>query len=262
MNTIIEEICRLGRLDLDDALKFMIEFFMTKTSFIGAIQDGILYQELPNLRMRRNPDDCPKEEYEFECTDDEECNGCENPLGSKNPLFIWQYNYNGRKHRQSQKYYGKYVQPHLYSRRYQRYPPSQPYVDSDSYSDSTDYCDNDSYSDSTDYCDETIKINEKLKKYLQTLNIRREDIFINGTIKLKNENGINHDHRGADHCFLRLPFKDEITLNDPTLEKFVSALYLLKSHKFDKWYELYNKAEITENANGNVVAILSFDHGS
>ena len=102
--------------------------------------------------------------------------------------------------------------------------------------------------------------NKDIKSFLKKL-FKKNAIFINNQIKIKNPRGENEDHRGSDHCKILLPFNTSSIMNSPTLETFIKNLYLLKSHKFDKNYEMYCSC-IVVNKNESVIITLTFDHGS
>lgn len=82
------------------------------------------------------------------------------------------------------------------------------------------------------------------------------------TIKMTNKSGYNHDHRGSNHCHLALPYKRSVTIDEHiTLSELARNFFILKSHKFDKWYELFDKATLKRDGDDFNVEI-SFDHGS
>ena len=105
-----------------------------------------------------------------------------------------------------------------------------------------------------------------------------QPLFSNKTsILLVNQSGINWDHRGADHFHYLMPYKDEIWLHNPTLGEFSNALYMIKSHKVDKWYELYHSCHVQSYASPSSTLLIddidkedikdfrikiNFDHGS
>jgi len=81
-------------------------------------------------------------------------------------------------------------------------------------------------------------------------------------IKIVNKCGFNHDHKGSNHTLLKLPWIDEVNLGKEfTFFDLLSANYNLKSHKFDKWYELYCDVSC-EKLNDLVIISLNFNHGS
>lgn len=87
-------------------------------------------------------------------------------------------------------------------------------------------------------------------------------LYCKHDIHLENINGINYDCRGANRCQLNLPFHNDIEIKTPiSLYDFTTELYRLKSHKFDKWYELYCNAK-TSIEDNILFGKLSFDHGS
>lgn len=102
---------------------------------------------------------------------------------------------------------------------------------------------------------EFIKILTNAENLLD-LKICHEDVI------LTNRSGENNDHRGSDHCLLKLPFSPEVHLKAPTLRQFIDALYLIKSHKFDKWYELFIDSDWDMGETDKIVVSIKFDHGS
>lgn len=85
----------------------------------------------------------------------------------------------------------------------------------------------------------------------------------NYDIEITNECGFNDDHRGSDHTIIKLPFVDKVEIGSAfTLKKVLDAYFNLKSHKFDKWYELYCTADAIKSPNEKIEIQLNFDHGS
>jgi hypothetical protein len=82
------------------------------------------------------------------------------------------------------------------------------------------------------------------------------------TIELKNTRGENDDHRGSTHCNLRVDYEDSYKLTKLNLTQLIVGLYRIKSHKFDKWYELFSDARISVKNGSNLVISCGFDHGS
>jgi len=127
-----------------------------------------------------------------------------------------------------------------------------------------------------DNCKVKNKINvdmDKIKyKFNYTKNgkvneILKEENYENITLEFKKDItminlGTSDDHRGSDHCLLNLEKKDKVKLNKIiSLYDFITACYNLKSHKFDKWYELYCRCKIKEKEN-EIEINLQFDYGS
>jgi hypothetical protein len=80
-------------------------------------------------------------------------------------------------------------------------------------------------------------------------------------VVLRNLSGFNDDHRGSNHTKIELDFHPEYELPNNTQAAFIEGLYRIKSHKFDKWYELYSRC--TVRLVGSVIVVsLTFDHGS
>jgi hypothetical protein len=80
-------------------------------------------------------------------------------------------------------------------------------------------------------------------------------------ITLMNCSGINDDHRGSDHTKIILPFQEQYVLKNNSLKELIKGLYKIKSHKFDKWYELFSTAKV-EFYSREIFIKLDFDHGS
>jgi hypothetical protein len=81
-------------------------------------------------------------------------------------------------------------------------------------------------------------------------------------ITLINRDGFNKDHRGSDHTAIALDFHESYDLEENNLESLVDALYRIKSHKFDKWYELYTGVSEINIQHNTVEIVVTFDHGS
>ena len=82
------------------------------------------------------------------------------------------------------------------------------------------------------------------------------------SIIFENIRGINEDHRGSTHCKIDIPYHADYTIDLPCdLETFADAIYKVKSHKWDNWYELYSSCTI--DVDDNLLHVyLDFDHGS
>ncbi len=242
--TIIDELQKLTAYNADNILKYMVRVIMSSTRFIGAENNKVVYKELPNLWETRNytltdrlktqcdpfyelisvNNNFTKDEEEKRCSGYDECNIKYNIIEPKEDIrLLWEFD--NESYERVIKYLDQY------------------YEDED----------NENYMKF-----KSNAVTNYLKKFD---NIDTNKLFFNGILKINNTSGFNDDHRGSDHCELKLPFVDNIVLEDPTLYDFVSALYKLKSHKFDKWYELYTNCKVTEIDNGYRID-LEFDHGS
>ena len=83
-------------------------------------------------------------------------------------------------------------------------------------------------------------------------------------INLHNINGFNDDHRGSNHCKVKLKFFDDYLISTPlTAHELALAYYRVKSHKWDNNYELYCDCEnIADDYTDTLNVYLHFDHGS
>lgn len=83
-----------------------------------------------------------------------------------------------------------------------------------------------------------------------------DSVCLNDVV-IYNKAGINPDHRGSDHFLVKMPYAETQVLKSPTLRELVHAVYIAKSHKVDKWYELFHDCKDSYDG-----IILDFDHGS
>jgi len=85
-------------------------------------------------------------------------------------------------------------------------------------------------------------------------------------IRLKNVSGFNEDHRGSDHTKIKLDFSPscvvESTENGITLRALADAAMRIKSHKFDRHYEMYCGVKRFTFENNVLTIFIHFDHGS
>jgi hypothetical protein len=82
-------------------------------------------------------------------------------------------------------------------------------------------------------------------------------------IHISNDAGFNEDSRGSNNVRHKLKFSDTIDLPcNHTLYDLGNCLYTMKSHKFDRWYELWMPdIDVEHHKEFNDVTI-DFDHGS
>jgi hypothetical protein len=82
-------------------------------------------------------------------------------------------------------------------------------------------------------------------------------------ICIHNESGYDQDHRGSDHYGIVAKWADTKLLpkGDVTFGQWTEALFTLKSHKTDIWYEMYGSSTV-ENDRLYQKVTLVFDHGS
>lgn len=118
-----------------------------------------------------------------------------------------------------------------------------------------------------EYKGEDLKNWKNIKNFFQkitNLGLKPEEIKFctKERIKFVNNDGFNHGHRGSDHTKIKLPFLSEVELDKEfSLYELILTNTNLKSHKFDKWYELYCGAKC-KKINNKIIVNLDFDHGS
>lgn len=86
-------------------------------------------------------------------------------------------------------------------------------------------------------------------------------VFFFDKVILKNISGFNRDARGSDNLDIILDFNPTYVLKGNKLSDFVEGIYRVKSHKFDTWYELMDKAYCKVNGE-ELTIFLEFNHGS
>ncbi|AGC02436.1 hypothetical protein H012_gp012 [Acanthamoeba polyphaga moumouvirus] len=95
------------------------------------------------------------------------------------------------------------------------------------------------------------------------------------TIKLIKNKGVNKDRRGVRDLDWKLHFWQEYIISSKRslkLHDLIIAAYKIKSHKFEKWYEMFCRVSyddfiIFHNSDDKkkwkeITAVLEFDHGS
>lgn len=117
-----------------------------------------------------------------------------------------------------------------------------------------------------DYEEGIAKFYEFIENHGKQIKIVAQKECVNyNSIRINNISGYNEDHRGSTHCKIAVPFEQNIIIKLPcTLYDFAVALYRIKSHKWDSWYEMYGDAtiRIPENDIEVPVVHVEFDHGS
>lgn len=86
-------------------------------------------------------------------------------------------------------------------------------------------------------------------------------VFLTRPLRVCNLLGeYNNDPRGADMLPIRLPFENNIVLRPGfSLRELLDAVVRVKSHHFDKWNEVLNKAEFRRGE--GEVDVLELDFG-
>ncbi|AEQ60172.1 hypothetical protein [Acanthamoeba castellanii mamavirus] len=121
---------------------------------------------------------------------------------------------------------------------------------------------------------ENNKLTEKLHEYFT--NNSPKNLKLDGVIKLTliNNDGVNVDRRGVRDIDWKLHFWPEYVIYNEkniTFHDLIIACHKIKSHKFDRWYEMYrakfDEFYVLKNSNGKkvnkeITAIVLFDHGS
>ena len=129
------------------------------------------------------------------------------------------------------------------------------------YPDDADVKYNIEYSHDTKKNDEE---NQTMEELFNRIEGNFDDTVLTGynKIVMVNTSGENGDHRGSNHCKINLKYHETFSLEGPVkLVDFCSAMYRIKSHKWDKWYELFTGAR-TKVENDILFILVSFDHGS
>jgi len=107
------------------------------------------------------------------------------------------------------------------------------------------------------------KCDKELLNQIHVLDLNKMFLIGYKKISLINKMGWNDDHRGSNHCKIFLSQNYIITIKGMiTMKMFVDACYKLKSHKWDNWYELFSGTKHIRFDDGNIIAVVDFDHGS
>jgi hypothetical protein len=124
--------------------------------------------------------------------------------------------------------------------------------------------------DIKEYCDDELDpcVFPALKSIDKFIGSNREkqseniQIILSKPLIINNTSGFNSDHRGSDHIPLTLPYSFHEHMDSTiTLKELIDVAYLIKSHKFDYWYELFCGVRSIKN-NDFIELNIGFDHGS
>ena len=110
----------------------------------------------------------------------------------------------------------------------------------------------------------------KIRKLILNFWNTEKEFTTSKTIMLVNASGLNEDHRGSDHFSFgsdttihELPFTKTRNLGSSvSLESVVDAVYRIKSHRTDNWYELFCRVDKMIHTKNRIEIELKFDHGS
>lgn len=219
--SILDTLVSITKETEENILKEFIQLMYDNTNCVGGLHDGTLYRELPNTWSCRK--DFTEDEQKFKCEGD----------GDdlyKDCTVRGQINKN-KKGNITLVWEFKTIKPESKTVSF--------------------------------YVDKSMKIMSKpaalgyMKNFLATKN----DVFIKGNVTIQGDYTGHEDHRGSDHCLIMLPSSSCINLKNPSLDKFIEALYEVKCRKFDKQYELYMKSKVTKDKSGLVITI-DLDIGS
>jgi hypothetical protein len=115
-------------------------------------------------------------------------------------------------------------------------------------------------SDDDDY---NIKLINDLNDYLSTKSLNELIITNINNLSFYNVSGVNTDPRGIRRLDWKIPFNPsyEIKDNAITLASVRDAIFNIKSHKFENWYEGFF-GDVTVAGPEPIEIIIRFDHGS
>lgn len=105
--------------------------------------------------------------------------------------------------------------------------------------------------------------NIELTKQIIKTNFKKILLIGYKSLVLNNKKGINYDHRGSNHCNVYLEFYPTVfTDKIISLNILAKYFYKLKSHKWDKWYEMFCDTDIKVDKERNIIVDFRYDHGS
>lgn len=136
------------------------------------------------------------------------------------------------------------------------------------------YCDRNNINDDILYDDDKYLVHKKkliqeLKEYISNNNNSYKNLkFTHKSIILENSSDINHDSRGITKLDWHMSYtRSKIIVPDPNnthimFSQIVDALYDIKSHKFEYWYELYSECDVEKISPNTINIHCVYDHGS
>ena len=112
--------------------------------------------------------------------------------------------------------------------------------------------------------DDELYITE-IHKYLAKYSPKRLRIKGIKSLYLSNHRGVNSDARGVKMLDWKLHYWEEYGVgndNDITFDQLIIALYKIRSHKFERWYETFCRINSTSLDGTSLTLDLKFIHGS
>lgn len=236
MDIELKHVNYTATIELDsDTLKFLLEYWINSTRIESVIYQGRNYYERSNLWIDYQKEDRPEWDPDVACEDDMGATeiGCGCTINTRTYDDV-QYEIVKRE-RDWLAYYIEVMGDNA-MKEYEICETSEKVTLKEWYYRLYDLCSN--YD-------------------LSNIFVKMRNIEI---LTLRNMRGYNVDHRGSNHCQIQLPWLEQIKIALPiNLHDFFAALYKTKSHKWDKWYELYSGFKLDLNRN---LIKLNFDHGS
>lgn len=114
-----------------------------------------------------------------------------------------------------------------------------------------------------EYIIDVIRSIHKFIKKNFDLTVPDVHIILSKPLILNNTSGFNTDRRGSDHIPLDLPWSSHVHLDSTVkLNELIDTAFLIKSHKFDKWYELYLEIKSGPKSKDFIELNVEYDHGS
>lgn len=113
----------------------------------------------------------------------------------------------------------------------------------------------------------SLELIAELDNYLKTYDASTLQIGNTNSILFSKENGINHDSRGVRKLDWIIKYSPVCILQSSNdvihFKNIMDALYTIKSHKFEYWYELYCDCQIADTKKGgDFYVACNYDHGS
>lgn len=96
----------------------------------------------------------------------------------------------------------------------------------------------------------------------RTVEIPDEDLGISSLTFINSEDEPNNDNRGTIDIDCTYPWTKEICVHNPTYLQVLQMFFAIKSHKWDRWYELFGGAAIDMLDEDNPIVEISFGYGS
>ena len=108
------------------------------------------------------------------------------------------------------------------------------------------------------------ELDESVVNQIIVNNNDKRKIGVDSLAYVSSESHPNDDWRGVRDLDTTFPWAPRVKVENPTYQQAIAMFFAIKSHKWDKWYEMldFDGTEVDLRDPKNPIVYLSFDYGS